>query len=139
MILASYSHMAVATPSATRSVGLGRSLMANLDRGWTFAGPPGSEETASTRRPRGGSGWPRGSRGRTLRRSRGGVDFSRFRVSVASGSSRPVGQLLKRPPIAVRVGEVDEASPRLLVDRANFDAALQEVSARSISIDDHHL
>lgn len=53
MILASYSHMAVATPSATRSVGLGRSLMANLDRGWTFAGPPGSEETASTRRPRG--------------------------------------------------------------------------------------
>lgn len=32
---------------------VGRSPMANLDRGWSFARPPGSEETASTTSPSG--------------------------------------------------------------------------------------
>src|SRR4051812_7312618 len=45
-------------------------------------------------------------------------------VAVASGALRPVRQLLERPAVAVRVGEVHEPPPRLVVHVAHVDASL---------------
>ena len=51
----------------------------------------------------------------------------------------PLGQLLKRPPVAVRVGEVDEAAPRLLVHLAGLDPALEQLGADGVGVGhDHH-
>ena len=47
--------------------------------------------------------------------------------------------LLQRPAVTVRVGEVDEPAPRLLVDVTDFDAALGQLGARLIGARDHHL
>ena len=52
---------------------------------------------------------------------------------------RAIRELLHRPGVAVRVAEVDEGSPVLLVDVADRDAAAEQILARRLDVRDDDL
>src|SRR5437660_11781414 len=52
---------------------------------------------------------------------------------------RAGNDLLHRPRVAVRVAEVNEPSPRLLVDCAGLDSAAGKLLAKCLDVTDHNL
>ena len=68
-----------------------------------------------------------------------GVDAGGLPVAIAAGTHRPVGELLQRPAVAVGIGEVDEAAPRLLVDIAGLDPSPGEFGTDLVGVGDDHL
>jgi hypothetical protein len=51
----------------------------------------------------------------------------------------PLWQLLKRPLVAVRVGEEDKPAPVEVLDVADLGPALDKLRVRGLDVGDHHL
>src|SRR5437588_3833458 len=59
--------------------------------------------------------------------------------TLTEGRSAALGQLLDRPAVAVGIAGMNERAPRLHVDIADIEPAVEQLLARSVRVGDDHL